>query len=222
MTATEYDFLLTRSDILEQAYRKIGALGDGQQLSSEKSSDGQKKLNTLLKDWGDLGVHLWTYVTETVPTVIGTASYSIPTTNGLSYVESVSYRENDKDEWLERISMRTYEDTYDKATPGSPLAFSHVQAEAKVYIYPVPNKVVTLRISGVRRLKDWDSNGEAGDLPAKWQRALIWALAFELSSDYGLAMNERQFLGVQADKLFREARATERDTQDRTFVRGSY
>ena len=222
MPATDYDFVLTKNELIGEAFRKIGVLADGQSLSGDQLLTASDKLNLIIKSWGEDGVHLWTPITDTISTVIGTASYSIPTTNGLKYIDRAYVVENGSDMPLSRMSLFDYEDIYQKADAGKPYYFSPRPSEAKVYFYPVPNQVWTVKLFGVRPLKDWTDASSTGEFPARWQLALKFALAVDLGEDYKLPLKEIQYLRGVAETEKIKARGKEVDRSDDPCVRGAY
>ena len=222
MASTEYDFILDRDELIDESFKKIGALADGQNISAEQLDTANKKLNLIIKSWEATGAHLWTYVTDSVATVASTASYLVPTTNGPHFVDRAYIVVNSTERRLERLSISQYADIYDKAAQGEPCAFYHNVAEAKVYFWPTPNAIWTVKLFGYRRLKDWESASSTGEFPARWQTALKYALAVELGEDYKIPLKETQYLRSIAVTEYNKARLREADPADCNFVRGAY
>lgn len=222
MAATDYDFILTKNELIGEAFRKIGVLADGQSLSGDQVSTASDKLNLIIKSWSDEGIHLWSLLTDTITTVAGTASYTIPTTNGMSYVDRAFIVENGSDLPLGRLSLYDYEEVYQKADAGKPYYFSPRPSEAKVYFYPVPNAVWTIKLWGIRPLKDWTDASSTGEFPSRWQNAIKYALAVDLGEDYKLPLKELQYLRTIAAGELGRARGKEVDRSDDSCVRGAY
>lgn len=222
MAASDYDFILTRNELIEEAYRKIGALGDGQNISAGQLSTGNLKINSILKSWSGEGIHLWTVLTDTITTVAGTASYTVPTSNGLRYIDKAYLVDGANDVPIERMSLDEYEDIEDKASQGKPVNFSHRPAEGKVYLWQVPNQVWTIKLHGVRPLADWESSSSTGEFPASWQNALRYALAVDLGEDNTIPLKEIQYLRAVAVDEKRKARGKEIDRAEDPCVNGAY
>lgn len=55
-----YNFSLTRTQIIEEAFRLLVILGAGQSLTNEQLSRGVFWLNSILASWQMDGMHLWT------------------------------------------------------------------------------------------------------------------------------------------------------------------
>lgn len=222
MAASDYDFILTRNELIEEAYRKIGALADGQNISAGQLSTGNSKLNSIIKSWSGEGIHLWTVLTETIATVAGTASYTVPTTNGLKYIEKAYRVDTADDVLIERMSLDEYEDIEDKTSEGKPTHFSHRPAEGKVYFWQVPDAVWTIKLHGVRPLADWETAGSTGEFPSPWLNALRYALAVDLGEDNTIPLKEIQYLRAIAVAEKRSARGKEIDREENPCVEGAY
>lgn len=222
MAATDYDFILTRNELIQLAFEKVGAISDGEVLSAEQIDKGVKLINGILKAWNNDGVMLWTELRETVTTVDGTDDYAIPTANGMAYVDKAYRVENGRELELERLDVNQGKDIERKADEGKPEAFYVDHPANKVVFWPVPNAVFTIYLDGVRKLKDWESASSTGDLPARWQSAIKYALVVELSEDYILPIREREYFLARAQTEYMKARAGERDPADNSFVRGAY
>lgn len=223
MAATDYDFILTRNELIEESYRKCGVLADGEYISAEQLSTGNKKLNSILKKWEGDGCHLWTYLTDTLTTTSGQAYKDVPTTNGLAYIEKAYVVVSSNDIEIDRITRREYEDIQTKTDPGQPTVFAHFVAEGRVYFWPRPDATYTVKLFGLKRLKDWETADSTGEFPARWMDAIRYALAVDLAEDYTLPLREIQYLDSKAQREYVKARGKEVDISEcSSFVNGSY
>lgn len=222
MAATDYDFLLTKVELLEEAYRKVGSLADGESLSAAQEDTGTKKLNLILKALGEDGVQLFTYVTESVSLVAGTSEYTIPMTNGLSIVDRCHLVDNANDFRLDRMDFFEYEDLLDKEASGRPVCFSQSSDGLSIRLYPVPEKVYTLKVHGIRKLKDWTDSNETGEFPAKWLNVLKYGLAVELAEDDGESMSFINHLRSRASEEYIKARSKTLNLSDTRRMKGAY
>lgn len=205
MAATDYDFILTRNELIEEAYRKVGVLADEQNITAGQLSTANKKLNLILKAWSEDGVKLWTQIVETVSTVALQNYVAMPTSNGLAYVESIQVREGDVDRPLEKWSKKEYEYCPDKLAEGQLVSFYQDRTDNRIYFWPVPNEVFSIRIYGIKTLKDWEVESDTGELKARWQRAIKYALAVEIAEDYRLSLPEIADLRSVAEREYRLA-----------------
>ena len=59
-TSGTYSFSNTRNDMIDQAYRNIGVLPSGQNLTAEQYDEAGKILNTMIKSWRGQGILIQT------------------------------------------------------------------------------------------------------------------------------------------------------------------
>lgn len=78
MTTTGTDtFNPTLSEIITEAYRKLGTLPEGETASAAQLSTGQRNLNMMLKAWMGTGLHVWTTEEAILFTQYNQSRYSL-------------------------------------------------------------------------------------------------------------------------------------------------
>lgn len=222
MAATDYDFLLTRNELINEAYRKIGDLSDGNSASSEQVDTANKKLNLIIKALGEDGVHLFTNINETLSLVASTQNYAIPTDNGLSIVDKCYVVDGNNDYNLERITFHQFKDIYSKSDAGRPYLFSQDPSDDSLNFYPVPQQAYTVKILGIRKLKDWDDPNDTGEFPARWINTLKYALAVELAEDASCPISQITYFRGIAQVEYMRARGKESNRSDCRYMKGAY
>jgi hypothetical protein len=226
MAVTDYDFLLTRNEIIALAYGKCGLRGEGQQLNPAQLDEGRLALNEIVKFLQTRHLFLYSLSEQTIPMVIGTATYSLGTDPAVIAVDRAFYRDGSNDIKVDVISRRDYFDLTDKASTGDPVLVTiDYPAGGDVpdlLVYPIPNRVVNLHVLTIRRLEDWDSASGSADFPVRWQLPLIYELAAYLAEDYKLPGSEQDRLRLMADRTFMEAKRSDRDRSDYETVDGAY
>lgn len=75
--STSTDFNLTRNQIINLAYKRIGVLTDYHQLTAQQLQDGATLLNVLVKSWIAKGARLWKTKQATLFVQPNQASYVI-------------------------------------------------------------------------------------------------------------------------------------------------
>lgn len=60
-TSGSFNFNLTRNEIITQALRDIGILGDGENATGDQITDGALRLNLMIKAWRNRGISLPLY-----------------------------------------------------------------------------------------------------------------------------------------------------------------
>lgn len=216
MALTDFDYLATRNEIIEAAFRIVGVLEIGQTMSADMLNQGVKALQLLVKSWNNKHLYLWRFDQDTFPTVVGTTSYTPTTfTQRIIGLDKAWVQDSNEDIPLEVISYSRYWDIPDKTTAtGRPthIAYrpslnpSYTSSEPSFYVYPKPDAVYNINILCPVALKDFDTAAGSGDIPVEFQRALKYGLAEDLFDEYPGPMNERQFVQGKAAELFREAK----------------
>lgn len=222
MAVADFDFILTRNDLIRRAYKKIGVIGEGDTLSGEKLNDGVLALNEIVKDLQNDGLFLWQLVEGTFPTVANTKSYVVGTDPGLLGVDKCIVVNGASKVPIERLSWTDYLSLADPLLTGEPLSFASSGNPMSLYLYPVPNAVRTINWVGVSKLRDWDLAAGSGDIPARHQRGLMYLLASDLGEDYGVPGAElNRYLNL-GQSLFERARKLILDKSDDEFIKGAF
>jgi hypothetical protein len=71
-------------------------------------------------------------------------------------------------------------------------------------------------------LFDLDVANGSGDILSRFQLALTFGLAHQLSPEYGLPLGERQWLKQQEADYLHKAKSADFDREDHTFVEGAF
>lgn len=224
MAATDYDFSVTRTKLLERAFRQIGVLALGETLTADQEAQGVMVLNSVVKEWAKSRTFLWAESTFTQALTAAIGTYTLPTDPRFVFVDLGYLRDsNNYDEPMTRFSMSEYRDITEKTDQGTPTHFAC--DGTSLYLYPIPltSSTWTFYGTGVTKLKDWDTAGAVGDIPEEWKNALLYAVSADLSHEYGLPIGERNALKLEAEVRFRKARnATEDRGDSRCMTRGAF
>lgn len=222
MPTTDYDFNLTRNEIIESAFQVVGALALGETLSANQLNQGNKQLNSLIKRWQNRHVFLHTLQLQTQALTTGTASYVLG--NEVESIVQAYYTDNGYDQPVEIVSYRKYLEIPDKDVPGDPVlcAINYNPTTPTLFVYPVPTGSLTLSYLAEMRLKDMDTASSNADLPQEYLDALIYGLAAKLCDRYGTPIAERQMIKREAEALFQELKTADHDYEDNTFVTSAF
>ena len=226
MAVTDYDFLLTRNEIIALAYGKCGLRGEGQQLNPAQLEEGRLALNEIVKFLQTRHLFLYGLAEQTIPLVIGDDDYALDDDPATIAVDKAFYRDGSQDIPVEVISRRNFFDISDKAATGDPVCLTVTYPTGanipEVLVWPVPTRVLNLHLLTINRLQDWDSASSSADFPVRWQLPLIYELAAYLAEDYKLPGAEQDRLRLMADRTFIEAKRSDRDRADCETVEGAY
>jgi len=218
MATTDVDWLATRNQIIEQALSHIGVIELGEDPSPEQFARALFQLNSVTKFLETKHLFLWNYSEETIATVAGTASYTFTNSDAIG-IDEAYYLSSGQKINLDVIDMADYRAISDKTTAGTPaqVAFDRGSVTPTIYLYPVPDAIISLKVRVARRLKDWDT--AAGNAwPAWWVEPLVWRMAADLSHMFRLPLPERQLLEAKAADLMREAFIDDFRTHDQGEV----
>jgi hypothetical protein len=226
MAVTDYDFNSTRNEVIERAFRIIGALSLGETLSADQILQGVTALNHVVKSWQSDHIFLWTLKALTIsPLVGGTATYALSTDPAVIAVDKAFLRQSNKDLPLEVISWRDYQELPNKTDSGDPTCVTIDNLPAPtLYTWPVVSSVTgkSLYLLCITKLKDWDLAAGSGDFPVKFVDALTYSLAANLADEYGLPLGERNQLERKAASFYDIAKRGDRDRSDYEFVSGAF
>lgn len=120
---TTYDSNLTRDQLIEQAYKMLGVLEEGETLSAALQSDAILSLNMLVRALSDQDVFLHALSTQTLTLVANTWIYTsangLPT--NLQRLTTVEYRDSSATDWpMEILTREQYEAIPNKLDTGDP------------------------------------------------------------------------------------------------------
>jgi hypothetical protein len=223
MATTDYDFNQTRSEVIERAFRIIGVGTPGQSLSGEQTAQGVVALNVLVKQWQTRRVFLWTIKESSLAFTASTANATLG--NEVLGIDKAWYTTSNSDIPIEIISYRKYQEivnkTSESATP-TYIAMDYSKTTPDLYLYPTPSANITIYFLAVERLQDMDSSGGNADIPQRFLQALTYGLADVLSDEYGLPLNERQYIKNKYDEYFFDAQKSDYEWEDETHVAGAY
>lgn len=224
MTASDYDFNVTRNEIIERAYRIIGKLSPGEVLSAEMYQQAIIALNSMVKSWQSKHVFLWTIVEFTQGLTAGQASYSLSSTDPSVYAIDRAYvRINNIDHPCTVASFRQYVDIPDKTSAGDPTVVAlNGQITPTLFVWPVPTQTRLLYYSGIVKLKDFDTAAGTADFPVRYIEAITFGLAHKLSFEYGRPIQEQRELERQFQAEFGEAKTGERERAEYEFCDGAH
>jgi len=223
MATTDYDFNLTRTQILERAYRIVGAIGEGQPLSATQTEQGRIALNALIKQWQTKGIFLWTLVKKTQALLAADPDYVLG--NDVIGIDRAWYQLSGDDIPVQVISYRQYEyEIVDKADVGEPtmVAIDYHLSTPTMYVWPVQSSSLTLEYLAIVRLQDMDTTTGTPDIPQQFLDALVYGAASNLADEYGTPMREREYIQSKADDLFQIAKASNKEYEELPMVMSAF
>jgi len=191
-TSGTYTFNLDVSDIIQEAYERVGIeVKSGYDLVTARRS-----LNLLLTKWVNEGVNLFTLDLTTLTLTKDSATVDLAANQYLDILDAAVRDTNSSpvtDTDCERISLSEYLNYPNKTTSGKPVQFavernsqydSSGVANHKVYLFPVPDQTYyRLHCWTIRYPQDVsETYTQNPDIPRRYLPALISGLAFELAN----------------------------------------
>jgi len=179
----------TARDLITDAFRKIGVVGEGDPMNADQASAGARSLDRMMKSWQSRGVGLWTVAEMTVPLTTA-ATYTL--TPRPVDVLSVRMRRSGTDIQMQRLSREEYDTLPRKTSAGVPTTwyFNRQRETATITVWPVLSVAAgeALVLTYNREFADVDDINAAVDVPGEWWDAVVFNLADRLSVDYGRAL----------------------------------
>ena len=202
---------LTRNQIIERALRILGVLGQDTSANTSQISTGATALNGLISRFNTLGMPLWKRTETSITLVDGDDTYSLSTALKLAEVyirvvdSSVTWKLELKSEY--DIRMLPY------TSNGVPNCYSFTPNLAEggtLRVWPIPDSTVasqyTLLAIFQEEFDGFTASTDTPDLPAYWTDALVFELASVLAPEYGLPLNDRAMIKMQAKEYLEQAK----------------
>lgn len=209
-----YDWTLNRDQVIEGALRKLGVLASGESATSAQISDGSSALNALVKAFHADGMPLWAITSTSFTVTDGTASYTIgvgQTVNAVAPLKVLQALYTLTGTGVSAVPMNVY-NRYDfnvlpddSTVEGNPVNLYYqptapaTDFTGTIKLWPVPdNSTTSITIHYQRPFQDMDGATNNFDFPAHWIQALIFSLAWSLSSEYGIPPQDRKDMKEEA------------------------
>lgn len=188
-TSGSTDFNLVANEIIIEAFDLCGIGSEGEAVTADMYARALRSLNLIIKSWGT-SEHLWLRTSKSVTLTEGTAAYAL-TPKPMRVIEArrkvtASGIETPLMEW----ARKTYTEQPNKATKSIPTAFYYdpQSTTGTLYLWPTASastaSAMTVELTYLRRMDDFDDSNDDADLPQEWLMALSYALASELALKY--------------------------------------
>jgi hypothetical protein len=189
---------VTVGDIITQARKANGTLGDGIVIAAEEASDDLMALNMMLAEWSASGYGIFVDTEETF--TLTANKYIYDWGSAATATNFVSPRPNDIcDQTFLRIGEVDYkvgligqaeydsisDKTITKAWPNK-IFFEASYPLARVYLYPVPDQAYSIHITSSKVMDSLVNLVDTVVLPSQYAAALKWNLSMEIAPNYGV------------------------------------
>jgi hypothetical protein len=211
---------MTRDGIIRRALQVAGLLGSNQQADANDLSLAADILGMELQALQAEGVLLRTVERTEMTLQASTAEYDLDDSvmdvtvdpdNKVGMVWSTTGSEI----WVGAVSRQEYEAIGDKTVEGTPtLCYVEKSAPLRLVFWPVPDAEWTFRYSAVRLVYDASAGSQTLDVNRRWQKAILYALSWQLALAKNLPMDKVGFLKRVADESRLIARSDDHQKGD--------
>lgn len=229
-TSGTYTDISANLAIIGAALQKIGRLGDHETFADTdvRYTKSLLALKLILKSFSAIhGMPLWAIAqsehamslwTDEDGVTFGLASCDVTQVAPLRILQAIRRDDTDTAAPIDVEMLLEEQDTWNrrssKATEGTPNIYTYYPegpaasanaARGTLKIWPLPdsnwttNGKIILRY--IRPLQDVGTSTQHLDFPQEWQRAVVYALAYDIAPDYGLDLQSRMAIKADRDEL---------------------
>jgi len=174
----------------------LGSIGKGESPDSDEANDGLVSLNTMLDSWSNESLALYATLQENFALVASTNSYTIGsggvfnTTRPVKITNAFIRDSNNIDipvkvlrsrDSYDLITLKTSSSTYPQY-----LYYDTAFPLGTIYLWPTPSAVTTLYLDSYKQLQQFAALTTALAMPPGYERAIVYNLAMEIASEYGV------------------------------------
>lgn len=152
------------------------------------------------------GLVLGSVERATLALVAGTAEYTLPADTldvfiGPQNLAGTVYTASSAENPVRAIHRHEYQTGIaTKATQGTPTTvYVERLAAVKLAFWPVPRETMTFRYDRQRLLRDMDTGGVTLDLARKWQKAIVYAVAWQVALAKSIPLQKVDYLRKVAE-----------------------
>jgi hypothetical protein len=209
-TSASTSWELTRNEFIEAALRKLGVLPEGVAATATQFTTGAQALNGIIARFNTLGMPLWKRSEATITLVDGVSTYTLSAALKLAEVyirvinSSVTWKLELKSEY--DIRSLPYSST------GTPNCYSYTPnllEGGTLRVWPIPDASSATEYNLLtifqKELYNVTGSTETIDFPSYWTDAVIFELASVLAPEYGIPLNDRMALKLQAKEYLDQA-----------------
>lgn len=214
-TSSTTTFNLTSDQLVSAAMRKLAVLGDGQSPSVTQLANGTQALNAMLKTFTVKGMPLWV-MAETTVTPAASLTYTMGIGQTINTpaplkVTQVLIQDATSSVPLMVKSHYDYNLLSNFSSPGVPNCYWYepLNQIGVLHVWPLPDSTTiankTFKVVYQRPFYDMVSGTDTLDFPQHWHEAVIYGLAYRLSPEFGVPIQDRQMVGKEAEYFLSEA-----------------
>ena len=197
---------LTRDELVEMAYAKLGIPGEDNTLSAVQIADGVQALNAVIALMVTEGMPLWKRTSQTFTPSTTSQIYTL--TAGVKLTQVV-LRDNTAGSQYDLIEKSLYDfNRLSSSSVGTPVhyTFQPTLGSGTLSIWPYTSDTSTVSNKSIvtiyqKKFDGFFAAGETPDFPSYWTLPLVYKTALILAPDYGLPLNDRQQLKDETETM---------------------
>ena len=207
-------FNVTRDQLITGALRMIGAIAQGETPTATQITEAAEALNMMVKAYEADGMPLWGITEASITLTSGANSYNIGTgktinkPKPLKVIQAWNRDLNSSVDIPMRILTRQeYNILGNKTITGNPIQifYEPLLDYGVLHVFPTPDATSTtnnkIYLVYQRPFEDFINSTDTPDFPQEWLEALKYGLAARLAPEYGVPLEQRQFLNREAGDL---------------------
>lgn len=188
--------MTTAIELINSALRLATVLASGETPTADEATDALKALNDLLENWSTERLSVWQRENQVFALTSGTATYSIGPAGTFNTTRPVRVSNSfvrclGTDFPVAVWGLAEYDATPVKTIGGIPERMVYVNdlPLGSITLYPVPSQAMDLHLSTDRVLTTPLALATTLAYPPGYERALRYALAINLASEYGVELS---------------------------------
>lgn len=201
--STDTSFDLSKARLVELALTDVSAIGPGRQPTPEQRRHAGIILSALASSLSTKGILRWRLARRDLTLTAGVGTYTLPA-DVWDIDEPVNYRDSSTDQGrrpLYPLSMEDYRVLSNREVQSTPSQYMIEKVigtdgeVANITFFPFPNLTGALvEYPAILKVRDYKTDANTGDFPAKWLRALRYGLALDLAATYKLPEGRTAFI----------------------------
>ena len=206
---------LKRDAVINAALRKLVALSGGSTPATFEVTNAAEALNAMIKGFQVDGMPVWAIKEYSFTTVANTSSYTIGVGQTLSTPAPLkvvqAHRIESTGAMNVPLNIYTHYDYNllpQNATAGEPvnIFYQPLSTTGTIELWPTPaDSDTTIILVYQRPFEDMNSATDDFDFPSYWEEALIYGLAWRLSHEYGVPLQDRSEIKATAEYFHTQA-----------------
>lgn len=201
-----------RNEVITGALRKLAVLASGGTPDTNQISDANAALNAMVKAFHADGMPLWKIKEYTFTVTSGTSTYTIGpsqtlnTHTPLKVIQALRTQSGATSIPMNIFTHYDFNLLPSQNNSGVPvnLYYEPLRTTGVISLWPTPNdSTTTITIVYQSPFEDMTTSTDDFDFPSYWIEALIYNLAWRLSPEYGIPLNDRNQLANEA-KFFKQ------------------